>query len=73
MDFLKSATPPRLQHLVNYSAYVKCRAQLFNRRKTKTKHNKQMHGNKDTVNLQVMAAICMNEMTARVQFARVVI
>ena len=38
-----------------------------------------MHGNKGTVNLQVMAAICMNEMTykfactARVQFAGVVI
>jgi len=38
-----------------------------------------MHGNNDTVNLQVMAAICMNEMSckfasaARVQFAGVVI
>ena len=79
MDFLKSATPPRLRHLVNYSAYVKCRAQLFNRRKTKKKTYQQMHGKKGTVNLQVMAAICMNEMTykfactARGKFARVVI
>ena len=62
MDFLKSATPPRLRHVVNYSAYVKCRAQLLIGAK-QTKTYQQMHGNKDTINLQVMAAICMNEMT----------
>ena len=46
--------------LVNCSAYVKTRAQLFNRRKTNP--SQQMYGHNNTINLQVMIAICINEM-----------